>query len=89
MGCPVFLNDSGQGSQRFIDCTGAGKHGGYIRLKHHDVAARRVAGRELIGLRTTEIILRKNLVYINFARLYFSGFVLHSISVLAELPRVH
>ncbi len=88
MGCPVFLNDSGQGSQRFIDFNGAGKHRSYIWLKHHNVAARRVAGRELIGLRTTEIILRKNLVDINFARLYFSGKFLHNISVLAELPRV-
>ncbi len=88
MGCPIFLNDFGEGPQGFIDFRSARKHGGYVRLKHHNVAAGREAGRELIGHRTTEVVLRKNLFAINFGRRCFTALVLHNLSVLDASPAV-
>ena len=88
MGCSVFLNDFGEGSQGFIHFCGARKHGGYIRLKHHNIAASREAGRELIGHCTTEVVLRKNLFSIHFGRRCFTALVLHNLSVPDGSPGV-
>jgi len=86
MGCPVCLNDFGEGSQGFINFCGVRKHGPYSRLKHHNVAANREASRELVVHRTTEVVLRKNLFAINFGRRCFTALALHNLSVLDALP---
>jgi len=85
----MLLDKSGQSAQSLVCLCRAGECGSYVRIKHDDGTSSGIAGRVLIGLGVSEVVLREN--FIERVRSYSFGFAkrfLHSLFAHGVWPVV-